>query len=149
VLDPAANEEVTQALPMMTPAYASPEQVRGEPHTVSCDVYSLGVIFYELLSGKRPYSVLTGSLTEIIRTVCEQEPPKLSEVVTDDRLRRQVRGDLETIAAKALEKDPRRRYASVAEFAQDVQRYLDGRPVQARPATFLYRAGKMLKRHRV
>lgn len=143
------DAEITQTVPIMTPAYASPEQVRGEPYTVSGDVYSLGIILYELLSARRPYSVPSGSLAEIVRTVCEQEPPRLSEVIEDDRLRRRVRGDLETIAAKALEKDPRRRYATVNDFARDLRRYLDGHPVAARPATFFYRAGKTLRRHPV
>ncbi|MBZ5600777.1 MAG: serine/threonine-protein kinase [Acidobacteriia bacterium] len=149
VLDAGANEEVTQSFPMMTPAYASPEQVRGEPYTVSGDVYSLGVILYELLSARRPYNVPSGSLSEIVRTVCDQEPPRLSEAAPDDRLRRRLRGDLDTIAARALEKDPRRRYVSVNDLAEDLRRHLDGRPVKARPATFFYRAGKMLRRHRI
>ncbi len=149
VLDSGATDDITQSFPMMTPAYASPEQVRGAPYTVSGDVYSLGVIFYELLSAKRPYNLPSGSLSEIVRTVCGEEPPPLSETVTDDRLRRRLRGDLETIAAKALEKDPRSRYASVNEFAADLRRHLDGEPVHARPSTFFYRAGKMFKRHRV
>src|SRR5581483_11193584 len=149
MLDAGANHEITQSIPMMTPAYASPEQIRGEPYTVSGDVYSLGVILYELLSAKRPYNVPSASLAEIVRTVCEQEPPLLSEAAVDDRLRRRLRGDLETIAAKALEKDPRRRYASVNDLAEDLRRHLDGLPVKARPATFFYRAGKMIRRHRI
>ncbi len=148
VLDASDDRDVTQTVPIMTPAYASPEQVRGEPYTVSGDVYSLGIILYELLSAKRPYDVPSGSLAEIVHTVCEKDPPRLSEVIEDAGLRRRVRGDLETIAAKALEKDPRRRYATVDELAQDLRRYLDGRPVQARPQTFFYRAGKTLRRHR-
>jgi serine/threonine protein kinase len=149
VLDSGAISDVTQSFPMLTPAYASPEQVRGEPYTVSGDVYSLGVILYELLSNKRPYNVPSGSLAEMVRVVCEEDPPRLSDAVSDERLRRKLRGDLETIAAKALEKDARRRYASVNDLAADLRRYLDGRPVEARPATFSYRAGKMLRRHRV
>jgi serine/threonine protein kinase len=97
VLD--ADEDANQTVPMMTPAYASPEQIRGELYTVSGDVYSLGIILYELLSSKRPYNVPSGSLAEMVRTVCEQEPPKLSDAIDDERLRKRVRGDLETIAA--------------------------------------------------
>ena len=162
VLDAEHRDDITQAdFPVMTPAYASPEQVRGELYTVSGDVYSLGVILYELLSAKRPYDVPSGSLLEMVRVVCEQEPAPLSQAVADseevaanrsttlDRLRRNLAGDLETIAAKALEKDPRRRYASVGELASDVRRHRDGLPVQARPATFWYRAGKTLRRHRL
>jgi non-specific serine/threonine protein kinase/serine/threonine-protein kinase len=147
VLDAGGDEEITQSIPIMTPAYASPEQVRGEPYTVAGDVYSLGIILYELLSARRPYPVPSGSLAEIVRTVCEKEAPPLSQAIADDRLRRRLRGDLETIVAKALEKDRRQRYASVDDFAEDLRRHLDGRPVEARPATFFYRAGKMLRRH--
>jgi non-specific serine/threonine protein kinase/serine/threonine-protein kinase len=149
VLDAGSGDEITQSFPMMTPSYASPEQVRGEPYAVSGDVYSLGVILYELLSAQRPYHVPSGSLAEIVRTVCEQEPPAPSEAASDDRLRRRLRGDLDTIASKALEKDPRRRYPSVDVFAADLRRHLEGRPVQARASTFLYRAGKLLQRHRI
>ena len=150
VLDAEQSEEITQAgLPIMTPAYASPEQIRGEVYSVSGDVYSLGVIFYELLAGKRPYEVPGSSLTEMVRVVCEETPKRLSESAGDDRLRRRLRGDLENIAAKALEKDPRRRYATVDEFAADIRRHLNGQPVRARHATFLYRAGKFLRRHNV
>ncbi|HUA82215.1 MAG TPA: protein kinase [Bryobacteraceae bacterium] len=150
VLDAGPGDDITQAgLPIMTPAYASPEQIRGQADSVSCDVYSLGVIFFELLAGKRPYEVPAGSLTEMVRIVCEQPPRRLSEAAADERARRRLRGDLENIAAKALEKDPRRRYASVGEFAADIRRHRAGLPVRARPATFTYRAGKFLRRHRV
>ena len=149
-------------VPLMTPAYASPEQVRGERHTVAGDVYALGVIFYELLAATRPYEITTASLVELARVICEQEPLPLSQAAglgttdvaekratTPDRLRKRLAGDLERIAAKALAKDAQQRYASVAEFAADVRRHLDGKPVEARPATFLYRTGKLLRRHRV
>src|SRR6185437_8267684 len=117
----------TQAvLPMMTPAYASPEQIRGEAYSVSGDVYSLGVIFFELLAGRRPYQVPAGSLTEMVRIICEQPPQRLSETAAEERLRRPLRGDLENVAAKALQKDSRCRYASVDEFAADIRRHLGG-----------------------
>ena len=136
-------------IPLMTPAYASPEQVRGELYTVSGDVYSLGVILYELLAYKRPYRVANTSYLEIARAICEQEPTPLSEAAGDDRLRRALAGDLEKIVSKAMAKDPQVRYASVDEFAADVRRHLEGRPVHARPATFAYRAGKLFRRHNV
>jgi tetratricopeptide (TPR) repeat protein/predicted Ser/Thr protein kinase len=146
---PDSAPEITQAGPLpMTPAYASPEQVLGQPFTVSGDVYSLGVILYELLSSRRPYRLATGSLLEIARAVCEQEPLPLSQAV-DRRLAKTLRGDLENIVSKALAKDASARYSSVADFAADVRRYLSGRPVAARRATFLYRAGKLWRRHRV
>ena len=164
VLDPDdPGEDLTVAgTPMMTPAYASPEQIRGEHYTVSGDVYSLGVILYELLAARRPYELKTGSLAELARVVCEQEPPPLAIAAanataeaagyrgaTPDRLRRRLSGDLERIVAKALAKDPQRRYSIVAELAEDLRRHRDGRPIVARPATLRYRMGKALRRHRV
>ena len=156
-------EEITQAgFPMMTPAYASPEQARGEPYTVSSDVYSLGVILYELLAGLRPYKVPTGSYIELARVISEQEPVELGQAAgsgtaeaaelrssTPERLRRLLSGDLERIVAKALAKDVRLRYGGVPELADDLRRHLDGRPVRARAATPWYRARKLLRRHRV
>jgi eukaryotic-like serine/threonine-protein kinase len=134
-------------LQAMTPAYASPEQIRGEPDTVASDVYSLGVILYELLAARRPYPGAK-TLAQLARAIAEETPVALSEAVPP-ALRKGVRGDLETIAAKALEKDPRRRYATIAEFAEDIRRHLEGRPVKARPATLRYRFGKALRRHRI
>ncbi len=143
----SASEEVTSAGIAMTPAYASPEQIRGEPDTVAGDVYSLGVILYEMLAGQRPYRT-AHTLPELARAIADEDPVPLTRAV-DPRLRRRVAGDLETIAAKALEKAPRRRYATAADFAGDVRRHLDGLPIQARPATLRYRASKLLRRHRV
>ncbi len=146
----SSDEAVTlTGMPMLTPAYASPEQVRGEPYAVSTDVYSLGVIFYELLAGKRPYRVPAGSYLEIARAIAEQEPVPLSAAADPGPLRRQLAGDLERIAAKVLEKDATRRYHDVRELAADLRRYLEGRPVLARPATLWYRTTKLLRRHRV
>ena len=164
VLDAEAGgeENTLSGIPLMTPAYASPEQVRGEPYTVSSDVYSLGVTLYELLSGRRPYKVPTGSLLELARVISEQEPAPLSQAagqspvegaekrgVSPGRLRRQLAGDLERISAKALAKDARVRYRDVRELAGDLRRQLEGRPVLARPATLRYRAAKMVRRHKI
>jgi serine/threonine protein kinase len=158
----AGEEETLTGFPLVTPAYASPEQVRGEPYTVSSDVYSLGVILYELLSGRRPYKVPTGSFLELARVIVEQEPVPLTQAaaqspvelsekrgLTPAQLGRQLGGDLERITAKALAKDARVRYGGVGELAGDLRRYLEGRPVLARPATVRYRAAKMVRRHRV
>jgi eukaryotic-like serine/threonine-protein kinase len=144
VLDSDTDTEITQAGPMpMTVAYASPEQIRGELQTVASDVYSLGVILYELLTAHRPYQLANSSFAETIRVTCEQEP------IPPSQFRRQLAGDLETILLKALAKDPRLRYPTVDEFAADLRRHIDGQPIHARPATFFYRAGKFLRRHRI
>ncbi len=146
--------EITQAGPApMTPAYASPEQIRGESYTVTGDVYSLGVILFELLAGRRPYHATTTYL-DLARAICDQVAPPLAEAVdrlapNASALRRRLHGDLETIVAKALEKDPRRRYPTVDEFAVDLRRYLEGRPVAARKPTWRYRAARLAARHRV
>ncbi|MBI1765318.1 MAG: serine/threonine protein kinase [Acidobacteria bacterium] len=155
-------------LGLMTPAYASPEQVRGETVTTAADVYALGVILYELLSGHSPYRVPSDTVSELTRAICEQEPLKPS--VRAEGMRDEgggmkagsrklfssliphpsslLRGDLDNIALMALRKDPARRYASVEQFSEDLRRYLDGLPVRARPDTFRYRAGKFVQRNR-
>jgi tetratricopeptide (TPR) repeat protein/predicted Ser/Thr protein kinase len=144
VLDSDTDTEITQAGPApMTVAYASPEQIRGERQTVASDVYSLGAILYELLTAHRPYQLANRSFAEAIRVTCEQEPTRPSQ------FNRWLSGDLETILLKSLAKDPRLRYPTVDEFSADLRRYLDGQPIHARPATFSYRAGKFLRRHRV
>ena len=140
--DESMDDDVTRnAGALMTPAYASPEQIRGEPYHVSSDVYSLGVILYELLAGHRPYEVKSGSFLEMAQAICERDPLPLSGAG--------LRGDLEKIVAKALAKDASQRYASVTELAGDIRRHLDGLPVQARAATWRYRFGKWVRRHRV
>jgi non-specific serine/threonine protein kinase/serine/threonine-protein kinase len=147
IADPAGADVTQTGIPAMTPAYASPEQIRGEPDTVTSDVYSLGVILFEMLSGRRPYRDCS-TLPELARAIAEDEPVRLTDAVAPE-LRRGVSGDLETIAAKALAKDPRDRYATVSDVAADLRRHLGGHPVLARPATLRYRAGKLLRRHRV
>jgi non-specific serine/threonine protein kinase/serine/threonine-protein kinase len=143
-LDADTDSEITQWGPApMTIAYASPEQIRGERQTVASDVYSLGVILYELLTGHRPYPLSNLSFAEAVQVISEQEPAAPS------LWNRKLPGDLETILLKALSKDSRLRYATVNEFAADVLRYVAGQPIHARPATFSYRAGKFLRRHRV
>jgi WD40 repeat protein/serine/threonine protein kinase len=145
---------------ILTPGYASPEQVRGEPITTATDVYSLGVVLYELLTGRRPYSVDTDSPAALERAVCETEPARPSTAVLggaapdtalpDSRLlRRQLAGDLDTIVLMALRKEPQRRYGSVAQLAEDLRRHLAGLPVAARPDTIRYRAGKFVRRNKV
>lgn len=165
----------TGLLPM-TPEYASPEQVRGDPVTTAADVYALGVVLYELLCGRRPYDLTTGSPKEIVEAVCEREPdppsarasrpctfrtPEGREVRIDperaaadrgtspERLAHLLAGDLDAIAMRALAKDPARRYASPEALVRDIESHLEGRPVVAHRGGRLYRARKFLRRHRV
>jgi tetratricopeptide (TPR) repeat protein len=125
-----------------TLAYMSPEQVLADPLELDTrsDVYSLGVILYELLTGRLPYSI-GGQLTKALQTIREEDPAPLSSI---DRA---YRGDIETIAAKALEKDKTRRYSSAAELGADIQRYLNDEPVLARPSTAAYQLRKFASRH--
>ena len=130
------------ALRFLTPDYASPEQVRGERIATSSDIYSLGVVLYELLVGKRPYRTTGAGLAEIARAVCEQEPVRPGTVVPA------LRGDCDNIVMTALRKEPERRYASVEALSDDIRRHLDGRPIHARKDTFGYRTGKFVARHK-
>lgn len=147
---------------MLTPDYASPEQIRGEPATVAGDVYSLGVVLYELLSGTRPLRFPTRSPEEILRVVTHEEPPPPSARVarsadeeaarrrgdTTRRLRRRLAGDLDDVVMKALEKDPARRYGSAEQLAQDLRRHLEGLPVLARGRSTAYLLSRFVRRHR-
>jgi tetratricopeptide (TPR) repeat protein/tRNA A-37 threonylcarbamoyl transferase component Bud32 len=142
----------------MTPEYAAPEQVRAEPVTTATDVYTLGVILYELLAGERPYRIERASAPEIERAILEQEPRRPSARAAAGKglpgvaprdLGRRLRGDLDGIVLKALEKEPERRYASAEALATDVRRHLDGLPVAAQGARLAYRARKFVRRHRV
>jgi len=151
-----ASAASTRSARWITPAYASPEQIRGEQVSTLTDVYALGILLYELLSGRRPYDVEYLSPAEVERVVCEVEPERMSASlvrpkrtgVTAERLRRQLAGDLDTIALKALAKDPARRYASVEKLSEDIQRHQNGLPVLARPDSFGYRASKFIRRHK-
>ncbi len=127
----------------MTPAYASPEQVRGEAVDARSDIYSLGVVLYELLTGRRPYRLSDTSRETLDRAIREQEPDLPSSA-----RRRELRGDLDAILLKALRKEPGARYASTADFAADLRCHLEGKPVRARRGSQLYRAGKMARRRR-
>ncbi len=138
---------------MLTPDYASPEQIRGEPVTTSSDVYSLGVLLYKLLSGGSPYGPRANQ-QELVRAICEMDPAAPSAASPDERAmdkvrRRGLSGDLDNIILKALEKDPPRRYSSAEQFSQDIERYLDGRTVLARRQTWKYRTSKFILRNKL
>jgi len=144
----AGPAQTMTAAQMMTPEYASPEQARGEAVTTATDVYSLGVLLYQLLTGKRPYSWNTQRLDEIVRLICEAPVPRPSSVAPAADADA-IAGDLDAIVLTALRKEPERRYASVSQFADDIRLHLGGAPVSARTDAFSYRAGKFVRRHRV
>jgi len=165
------SSQTVTALGMMTPAYASPEQIRGETVSTASDVYSLGLILYELLTGAPAYNFPNNRPDEIARIICESEPARPSSVISglwsavDKKTNPQsspktnpkskiqnpksLKGDLDNIILKALRKEPARRYASVEQFAGDISRHLEGLPVTARPDTFSYRFEKFVSRNRV
>ncbi|MGH9752935.1 MAG: tetratricopeptide repeat protein [Blastocatellia bacterium] len=156
LLSPDASEAHTRtetALRMMTPEYASPEQARGEAVATTTDVYSLGVVLYELLTERRPHEFKTYSPAEIERAICETEVEEPSKVMgrmtgAGARLARRLAGDLDNIVMMAMRKEPERRYQSVEQFSEDIRRHLEGMPVVARKDTFGYRAGKLIRRQK-
>ena len=142
-----STEQTALAGRALTPQAASPEQVRGEALTTASDVYALGVLLFELLAGKPPYVVPPHSPADLQRLVCETAPPKPSAVASPE-LERTLRGDLDNIILKALEKEPARRYQRASDLAGDLRRYLQGLPIEARPGGAGYRARKFIGRHR-
>jgi len=148
-LQPELNLTQT-AMPLLTPAYCSPEQVSGGKITTRVDVYQLGLILFELLVDEQAHQLGGSSPADLERAVLQAEPPVPSAraaAAGKRTLAKSLRGDLDTIVAKAVEKDPERRYPSVDLLSEDLARYLDGRPILARRAGWRYRAGKFVRRH--
>jgi eukaryotic-like serine/threonine-protein kinase len=171
------TEMTATALRVMTPEYASPEQIRAEKITTATDVYSLGVVLYELLTGHRPHLLKSHRPDEIARAICDVEPERPSTAISrveelpssdgtapvsitpesvsatregqPEKLRHRLTGDLDNIVLMALRKEPQRRYESAAQLSADIQRHLDGLPVIARKDTFAYRASKFVGRNKV
>ena len=131
-----------------TPEFASPEQVRGEKVTTASDVYSLGVLLYLLLSGRRPYDLRGLAPLEALRVVCEVDPPRPSSVAVPAHAAA-LRGDLDTIVAKALRKAPRDRYATVGDLLADLRAWLEHRPIAAAPASWAYVSRRFVRRHAI
>jgi serine/threonine-protein kinase len=150
-----ANKHATYSSQMMTVAYASPEQINGSTITTASDIYSLGVLLYYLLAGKLPYTVSANDMLATIRTINDDIPLLASKNIQLDstinreqsKLEKQLSGDLEQIIAKALAKEPERRYLSALQFSEDIQNYLENRPIRAKKDTVLYRMGKFVRRH--
>jgi len=167
LVEPDASDDADSTrtdLRLMTPEYASPEQVRGEPVGTASDQYSLGVLLYRLLTGRRPYRTTSSLPHDLARAVCEDEPERPSTAARrtargdgegrlpsglhPEKLPRRLHGDLDAIVLKSLRKEPERRYPSVAHLAEDLRLYLEGHPVTARRGSTFYRAVKHVRRHR-
>ncbi|HKQ20148.1 MAG TPA: serine/threonine-protein kinase, partial [Candidatus Eisenbacteria bacterium] len=140
---PNVTDVGTVTMVAMTPTYAAPEQIRGEPPTTTTDVYALGVVLYEMLTRTRPYRLKTGALDEIRRAVLDEEPEAPSARAAG------IGHELDNIVLTAMRKEPERRYSSVEALSEDVQRHFDGRPVRASGRTFGYLASKFVRRNRV
>jgi len=146
--DEDAPQSITEA-ERLTPICASPEQAKGDPITVATDIYSLGALLYEMLSDKKPHRFSTARPTreELASVIGEQVPPPPSAVASDAQSARLLRGDLDAIVLFAMRKEPEMRYATVADFADDIRRHLEGKPVVARFPTVAYRAKCLVKRN--
>ena len=150
LLSPSADligsELTRQGFQSFTPQYASPEQVLGNPVTTASDTYSLGVLLYLLLTGTLPYELKEFTTAEMVRVICQQPPRRPAPSTNGDK---RLDADLEAIVLKAIRKEPEERYLTAAQFAADVQAFLDERTVTARQGTLRYRAGKFIRRHRI
>jgi serine/threonine protein kinase/tetratricopeptide (TPR) repeat protein len=154
IAKPLAEEPVGEATPLtrehgaaMTPEYAAPEQLTAGPVTTATDVYALGVLLYVLLTGRHPIGEALGSPAHMMQAITETDPLRPSDVAPEG-IRRQLRGDLDTIVVKALKKNPAERYGSIPAFADDLRRHLRHEPIGARPDTIVYRSAKFVRRNR-
>ncbi len=141
------EQTVDQGARMMTPDYASPEQIRGEAVNIRSDIYSLGAVLYELLAEVKPHRFANYTVREIERVICEGEILRPSAAAARKPLARRLRGDLDTILMRALDLDSKRRYETVEQFADDIRRHLQHQPVRAQPDTLMYRVSKFTRRH--
>ncbi|MBT9490161.1 MAG: serine/threonine protein kinase [Rubrivivax sp.] len=146
--DVADDQATQQGGAAYTPQYAAPEQLQGGEVTTATDVYALGVLLFQLLGGKHPTALAEGATLDRLRAVVETVPPPVSTVAPAADAAA-LRGDLDTIVAHALKKQPGERYANAAALAEDLQRHLAHEPISARPDTWAYRSAKFLRRHRV
>jgi hypothetical protein len=133
----------------LTLDYASPEQIKGEPIGTASDVYSLGVVAYELLTGAKPYKLKRGSAAELEEAIASVDAVTASEAATETPAQRALRGDVDAILNKALKKTPADRYPTIDALAQDITRHLNSEPVRAQPDAFAYRAAKFMRRYRL
>lgn len=133
---------------ILTPGYASPEQLRGEAVTTASDIYSLGVVLYELVTGKRAFEWTGEPLAAHVRDGSGKDPPLPSRAAAGTKTRAALAGDLDTIIAKAMHRDPARRYATAAELSDDLRRHLEGLPIRARKDSLTYRTRRLIRRHR-
>ncbi|MBV9007579.1 MAG: protein kinase [Verrucomicrobia bacterium] len=149
--DASFAPEQTVTSPFMTLEYSSPEQVVGEPMSTATDIFSLGVVLYELLTGQKPWRIAKATREAVVKAIVEQEPLRPSVAASDSAIAwpksKLARSDLDNIILTALRKEPERRYASVAQFAEDITRYLSGRTVIAHRDSFAYRSRKFVARH--
>jgi len=165
---PDAPDATLTSFRILTPRYASPEQIKGEPMTIATDVYSLGVVMYELLTGRSPYELVNGNTQEFAQEVCDREPQKPSLAIlrspaedgnpenrsgafgqiSHERVSKQLRGDIDNIVLMALRKEPSRRYKSANDLHEDIQKHLGNIPVHARNDSVWYSTTKFVARHK-